>query len=246
MSEAGKLILLYAYAYLVGSIPTANIIARLVKGIDLREYGSGNVGGSNLAQHVGVWWILPMGLVDVFVKGASAVWIGHYVPFFGWDLYSAEMVGAGLVAISGHNWSLYLKFKGGRGIAVAVGVMYAIAPWELSLFAATGLLLWAMSRSAAVSVYVALLLLPFWTLVPWASVHRFLPWAPVEQSLTITWFMVGMLALVTAKRLLSNWTPFPKGHPWMEVLYNRLFHDRDIKQREPWVRRTPDEVKGKE
>jgi glycerol-3-phosphate acyltransferase PlsY len=237
MSEAGKLVLLYLYAYLVASIPTANIIAKLVKGIDLREYGSGNVGGSNLYQHVGKWWIVPMGLVDVFVKGSSAIWIGHYVPFFGWELTSAQLVGAGLFAIVGHNWSLYLRFTGGRGIAVAVGVMYAIAKWEMALFAAVGLLLWGTTRAAAVSVYFSLLLLPLWTLIPWE---------PLRQPLVVTLLMFGIIGLATVKRLLSNWTPFPKGVPKSRVIFNRLFRDRDIAPRDPWVFQTPDKPAIKE
>jgi glycerol-3-phosphate acyltransferase PlsY len=135
VNEAGKLILLYLFAYMAGSIPTANVIAWLVKGIDLRRYGSGNVGGSNLYKHVGIRWLFPMGFIDLFIKGAAPVWLGHYSSFFGYGLPSAELVGAGLIAIAGHNWSPYLRFTGGRGIAVAIGAMYAIAKWEMALFA---------------------------------------------------------------------------------------------------------------
>lgn len=235
MSEPWKLVILCLYAYLVGSIPTANIIARLVKGIDLREYGSGSVGGSNLFYHVGKWWLFPMGFVDLFIKGSTPIWIGHYVPFFGWELTSAELVGAGLFAIAGHNWSAYLRFQGGRGIAVAVGVMYAIAKWQMSLFAGIGLLFWLRTRSSGVSVYLSLLLLPIWTLVPWD---------PLRQPLAVTLLMVGIIGVVTAKRLLSNWTPLPEGMPKRQALFNRLFRDRDIVPRDPWVFRVPDKPRS--
>lgn len=237
MSEAGKLAVLYLYAYLAGSIPTANILARLVKGIDLRDYGSHNVGGSNLAAHVGKWWVIPMGFVDVFIKGASVVWIGHYVPFFGWELTSAELCGAGLIAIAGHNWSAYLKLEGGRGIAVAIGAIYAVAKWQMSLFAGVALLFWFVRRSSGISVYLSMLLLPLWTLVPWE---------PLRQPLSVTLFLVGVIVLITAKRLLGNWEPLPKDVPKRVVLLNRLFRDRDITPRDEWVYRTPDKTAAKE
>jgi len=109
--------------------------------------------------------------------------------------------------------------------------MYAIAKWEMALFAAVGLLLWGTTRAAAVSVYLSLLLLPLWTLIPWE---------PLRQPLAVTLLMVGIIGLATAKRLLSNWTPFPKGIPKSQVIFNRLLRDRDITPRDPWVLQTPD------
>jgi glycerol-3-phosphate acyltransferase PlsY len=224
VSEPLKLVVLYLYAYLVGSIPIANIIARLRKGIDLREHGTKTVGGSNLARQVGKFWVVPMGLVDVFIKGSSSVWIGHYVPFFGWDLYSLELMGAGLFAIAGHNWSIYLRFHGGRGIAVTIGVLFAIAKWELALFSGVALALLLIIRGSGVSTYLALLLLPLWTLLPWLPLHRPLDTTPMA----VTCLMVGIVALVSAKRLLSNWSRLPRGVPKRQVFLNRLFKDKDV------------------
>ena len=62
------LFLLYLYAYLIGSIPTAYVIGRLVKGIDIRQFGSGNVGGSNVYVHVGKWWTAALSIFEIFVK----------------------------------------------------------------------------------------------------------------------------------------------------------------------------------
>ena len=58
-------LILYTYAYLAGAIPTAYLIGRFVKGIDIRDYGSGNVGGTNLFVHVGKWWTIPLGVVEL-------------------------------------------------------------------------------------------------------------------------------------------------------------------------------------
>ena len=74
-----ELAVLYAYSYLIGAVPTAYIIGKLVRGIDIREFGSGNAGGSNVFYSVGKSWTIPLGLFEVFVKGGSPVWIGLYV-----------------------------------------------------------------------------------------------------------------------------------------------------------------------
>ncbi len=70
---------LYLISYLVGAVPTAYIIGRLVKGLDLRTHGSGNVGGANLLWHVGKRWVVPLGLFEVLVKGASPIWAGQHL-----------------------------------------------------------------------------------------------------------------------------------------------------------------------
>ena len=75
------LVWLYLYSYLVGSVPTAYIIARLVKGVDIRKTGSGNVGASNLYQLTGKPWLAPLGLFELFVKG-GVIWpaAGYHGP----------------------------------------------------------------------------------------------------------------------------------------------------------------------
>ncbi len=215
---------LYVYSYLVGAVPTAYIIGRLVKGIDIRQYGSGNVGGTNVFYNVGKVWLIPLGLFELFVKGASAVWIGMFL--LDKDRSSVELVGGPLIAIAGHNWSVFLRFSGGRGIAVVMGALFALAYWELVLFVAVAAGGWALFRSSAVWVYIALLLLPFSSLA-------------LGEPRAITWFCVGVLALVTAKRLTSNWNPFPEGVPRSTGYLNRLLRDRDVSQREEWLRRGP-------
>ena len=215
---------LFIYAYLVGAIPTAYIIGRLVKGIDIRQYGSGNVGGSNLFYSVGKVWIVPLGLFELFVKGGSPLWIGMFL--LDMERSSPALVGASLLAIAGNNWSPFLKFAGGRGIAVAIGALLALAHKELILFAAVAIGGWVIFRSSGVWVYIALLLLPVWSLL-------------FKEPLAVTWFCVGVLALVTVKRLTSNWTPLPEGMTKVEVFLNRLLRDRDVAQREEWLNRGP-------
>ena len=71
-----ELISLYLYAYLAGSIPSSYLVGRIAKNIDIREYGSGNVGGTNVLRHVGKWWASSSILFEVFIKGISPIWAG--------------------------------------------------------------------------------------------------------------------------------------------------------------------------
>lgn len=215
---------LYLYAYLVGAVPTAYLIGRLAKGVDIRSYGSGNVGGSNVWNHVGKGWVVPLGLFEVLVKGASSIWIGEHL--LGLERTSALLVVAPLLAVVGHNWSVYLKFQGGRGIAVACGTLLALAPLLLGAFILIALAGWAATRSSGFWVLISLALLPVWAVF-------------VGDPPVISWYCGGLVALVVAKRLLSNLTALPADLPRKKVLLNRLFRDRDVDDRAEWVRRVP-------
>lgn len=219
---------LYLYAYLIGAVPTAYLIARLVKGIDIRQFGSGQVGGTNLAHCVGKQWLAPLGLFEVLVKGASPVLIGQH--WLGLDRGSPELVIAPLLALTGHNWSIFLKFHGGRGITVTSGALLALSPLLLGGFLAVFIAGWLITKSAGVWILLALALLPLW-----AGIAR-------EPSM-ISWYCVVTLALVVLKRLLANRTPLHGGLPRRKVLFNRLFRDRDVDDRNEWVRRLPEKSK---
>ena len=215
---------LYLISYLVGAVPTAYIIGRLVKGLDLRTHGSGNVGGANLFRHVGKGWVVPLGLFEVLAKGASPIWAGQHL--LGLDPASGWLVVAPLLAVAGNNWSVFLRFKGGRRIAVASGTLLALSPLLLVPAAAVAIGGWAFTRSSGVWVLLSLALLPAWAV---------LRGDPVMVSL----YLLALLLVVVLKRLLSNWTPLPPDLPRNKVLFNRLFRDRDVDDRAEWVTRAP-------
>ena len=215
---------LYVLAYLLGSIPTAYLVGKLVYRVDIRSYGSGNVGGTNVFYQFGKRWSVPLEIFEILVKGALPVWLGHYV--FDLERSSALLVVVPLLAIVGHNWSIYLKFQGGRGIAVVVGSLLALSPLVLAAFAAVFLSGWALTRSSGVWVLISMALLPAWAVL-------------VRDPVVISYYCVGLLAIVIIKRLFSNWTPFPKDLPKVKVLFNRLFLDRDVDDRAEWVHRVP-------
>jgi len=115
--------LLLAAAYLLGSIPFGLILAKLFAGSDIRKSGSGNIGATNVARVAGLGaGILTLAL-DV-AKGAAAVWLaGRFT-----QQSSTVMTFAGIIALLGHCFSVWLKFKGGKGVATALGVFLVLAP----------------------------------------------------------------------------------------------------------------------
>ncbi|MFF2090129.1 glycerol-3-phosphate 1-O-acyltransferase PlsY [Paenibacillus sp. NPDC058174] len=111
-------------SYLLGSISFSIVIARLVKGIDIREHGSGNAGATNTIRVLGKGPGLLVFFLDI-AKGIAAVVIGWLLGPD--DLGDWTAVLSGLAAIVGHNWPVWFRFKGGKGIATTVGVMATLA-----------------------------------------------------------------------------------------------------------------------
>ena len=212
------------YAYLVGAVPSAYLIGKLARGIDIREYGSGNLGGSNVASQVGKWWLVPSGMFDVLVKGASPVLIGHYIS--GLDQYSPGLLLASALAVAGHNWSVFTHFQGGRGISVISGVLLALSPYLFGAFLLVFAVGWLITRSSGIWALVALTGLPFGALL-------------LGKPAALIWFCLVVLMLVIMKRILSNGGPTPEGIPRKQVLLNRLLKDRDVDDRGQWIDRVP-------
>ncbi|ADJ26671.1 protein of unknown function DUF205 [Dehalogenimonas lykanthroporepellens BL-DC-9] len=148
--------------YLWGSIPTAYLIAHKVTGT-ADGLGGGNVGGLNTIRRVGLKSGLAVVCFDI-LKGAAAVVTAYYL--LGAD--KAFVLGAGVAAVVGHNWMVWLRFRGGKGMAAAVGVVAAGSfiygfPAVLAAMAAVILGVWLVSRNLVLGNGVSLLILPFIT-----------------------------------------------------------------------------------
>jgi acyl phosphate:glycerol-3-phosphate acyltransferase len=132
-------------SYLLGSIPTSYLVGKLFRGIDLRQVGSKNLGATNLYRTMGWKYAVPVGLFDV-AKGAIPVaLLGPRVPSI-----ALFPVYCGIAAVLGHVFSVFVRFKGGKGVATAAGVVLALAP--LALLAVAGV--WALT--VWISGYVSL------------------------------------------------------------------------------------------
>ena len=133
-------------SYLVGAIPTSYLAGRIFRGIDLREHGSRNLGATNVYRTLGWKYAIPVGLVDV-AKGAVPVLV--LAP----QVSSSQVfaMACGLAAIMGHVFSVFVRFRGGKGVATAAGVMLGLAPAALGVAAVTWLLVLKLSGYASLA-----------------------------------------------------------------------------------------------
>ena len=218
-----EFLLLIAGSFLIGSIPTGYLAARLVGNIDIREYGSGNVGGSNVMAHVNPLTGVAVGTFDCVVKGVIPVLIGREL---GLNLWLQGAVG--FVAIAGHNWSPFLKFAGGRGVATSVGVALALMMWREILILGLVILIVGRlaTRDTGLWTFISLIALPFAGLA-------------LRQPIEVVWAAgcIGLLLLL--KRLTANWEPPPPQSSLARVLMYRLIWDRDVLKRVEWTDRRP-------
>ena len=109
-------------AYLLGSVPAAYLAAKWSRGIDIRKHGTGKVGAANILTVAPKWLAIPVAFFDIG-KGALTVWIAYLL-----GLGAAEQVTVGIVTVIGHDWPLFLRFKGGSGALTTLGVVAMLSP----------------------------------------------------------------------------------------------------------------------
>lgn len=146
-------------SFLLGSLPTSYLVGKRLKGIDLREHGSGNLGATNVYRVLGVWAAVPVLLVDLG-KGALAVSLGFWLLPSWSVLPDLTALGCAVGAILGHSLSPFVGFKGGKGVATAAGAFVTLAP--AATLAAMGVwaLLLATTRIMSVASVAAAAVLP--------------------------------------------------------------------------------------
>src|SRR4026207_1672925 len=125
-------------SYIIGSIPTGYLIVKIVSGQDVRQVGSGRTGGTNAMRAAGLAAGLLTALLDA-LKAAACVWLAQWI--LPRDNEAIGMVLAGLSAIFGHNYSVFMGFKGGAGGAPAVGAAMSIWPWSVFIVVPVGLIM---------------------------------------------------------------------------------------------------------
>ena len=219
----GTATLLVTAAYLWGAFPSGYLVARYLKGIDIRSYGSGNVGASNVAEHVGGRIGLAIGIFDTLGKGTLTIVVAWLL---GQDLWVQVWMGTAVIA--GHNWSVYLRLTGGRGIATSLGVVLGLGLlWELPVWVAFIAFGRFARHDTALWVLVGALTLPFVA-------------AARGQPAEIVWMLGAVVLLMVTKRTMANWKwPGSDGSGFARVLTNRVLWDRDDSVKDAWTLRRP-------
>lgn len=157
-------------AYMIGSIPTALIISKKFFGIDIREYGSGNMGATNTFRILGSKYGTIVMICDI-LKGMAAVALYNFLPYYlhqgsGLDRTNF-MIGLGLSAVLGHVFPLWAEFKGGKGVATLFGMILAIQPVIAGSCVAVFLIVLYLTRFVSLSSILAGLMLPVSVLWIW-------------------------------------------------------------------------------
>ncbi len=228
-----EFVLLLVGAYLLGSVPASYLAARWSRGVDIRQYGSGNVGVANLFKLTSKWIGIAVSIFDI-VKGMPLVCVAHLL-----GLGIAEQAAIGLAAIAGHNWPLFLRFSGGRGMMTTLGVAFILpvinwlVPWET----VTAIVIIAIGAFIVHNV-------PMGMVIGVAS-------APLVSWLTgkppeMTWGFLAIFLIMVIRRLTVPKTSVTASVPTGQLLINRLLFDRDIRDREAWIHRKPLEPKRKQ
>lgn len=147
-------IITVAAGYLLGSIPTGLLIVRLTTGRDVRQIGSGRTGGTNVLRAAGAWATAATVILDT-AKGFLAVWLARATV----GTPAIEAL-AGLAAVVGHNYSVFIGFKGGAGTMTTIGSAVALWPWIGPILIGVGGLALIITRYASVGSIVVAVLLP--------------------------------------------------------------------------------------
>jgi len=165
------ILILLVISYVIGSIPFGYLLARAVKDVDIRQYGSGNIGATNVVRVVGKKWGVLVFVLD-FLKGYLAPLL---MAFYG-SRESLFVIGAAIVVVCGHNWTLFLGFKGGKGVAASLGAMLGISfvfpqVWIALLIALISWVvvfyIWHYVSLASLSASAIFCLFAFMLSIPW-------------------------------------------------------------------------------
>ncbi|PLX65802.1 MAG: acyl-phosphate glycerol 3-phosphate acyltransferase [Denitrovibrio sp.] len=161
--------LIIILCYLIGSVPTAYILVKKLKGVDIRTVGSGNVGASNAARILGKWGFIVVLTIDV-LKGMIPVLVVRH--FYGESDYALL---AAVAVVLGHTFTIFLNFKGGKGVATALGVFIALAPLPTLIAALAFFAMLALFRMISLSSITAAVTIAIsvWFLSDWSHLRIF-------------------------------------------------------------------------
>ena len=187
------ILLLVLFSYFLGSVPTGYLISKHVMGIDIRQHGSGNPGAANVYRIVGKWAGICTFLVDAFKGFVPVALARHFCP----DTYWVA-IACGVIAILGHMWTIYLKFRGGKGVATSAGVFAALLPIPTAIAFASFVVCVALWGRISIGSICACIVLP--------ATSFFIGQHPMAVNIMVT--AIGLLVIYkhipNIKRLLAQ------------------------------------------
>jgi len=192
-------------AYLLGSIPFAYIAGRLLKGIDIRQVGGGNTGAVNTAREIGLVPGLLVLVADI-AKGALAILIALWL-----DVPLMLVFVAGFAAVAGHNWPVFLKFKGGKGAATTIGVLFALTPAEFAISLALIVVIIVITSNVRLAVVIGLAVLP---IIIWR----------INGSGMLIIYSVIMFLFLAARSLPSTREAMAKAGDRKNLIFDHAYH----------------------
>jgi glycerol-3-phosphate acyltransferase PlsY len=186
--------LTFLAAYLLGSLPTGYLVGR-ARGVDIRTVGSKNMGATNVFRTVGKTLGILVLLVDALKGWLAVTWLAPAI----WQAFSHETmpvwlrVVAGIGAILGHNYTCWLQFKGGKGIATSAGVFIALTPWALLIALGVWIVLFAATRYVSVASMAAAAALP---VAAWFTTR--------DAGLTAVASLLGAMAILKHRKNIER------------------------------------------
>jgi len=194
-------------SYLIGSFPTAYIVTRLKKGVDIREVGSRNPGAMNVIYAVGVAEGILVLAIDIG-KGALAVFLARWL--------GAPLIiqlSSGAAAVVGHAFPVFLKFRGGRGGATCIGVLASLVPQAFPFCVGLFMVILLITRFPTLSYGVAFACYP---LVAWLT----------HYSVSVIVFSVGLPLMLAIRYIPRIWEMRVRSGSWSKVFFRGSLKDR--------------------
>ena len=183
MTNLGLMIIV---SYLMGSVPTSIIAGKLLQNIDIRKHGSGNAGATNVFRVLGAKAGIVVLLIDMFKGFAPVVWVSQLGvdSGLGWETVVFQLI-AGLSAMFGHIWTIFAKFKGGKGVGTAAGMMLGLTPITILICLVVFAITVAATRYVSLGSILAALAFLAVTLVRKYGLGEYVPTALLAISIFI-------------------------------------------------------------
>lgn len=193
-----NIVLTLLIAYLVGSFPTAIIAGKLLKKIDIREHGSGNAGATNVFRVLGWKAGLVVLLIDMF-KGFASVWWVPGIAVVNPENYIYVQIFAGIASITGHIWTIFAKFKGGKGVGTAAGVFIGLQPAPVMICLLIFIGVVYKTKYVSLGSMIAAFLLPIILLI-----QKFILFVEIPIPMIVLSVLLAALIIVTHRANISR------------------------------------------